>query len=114
MLNKIRRSFFDNEIIRKGSISLFWKVFGALISFIFLTLVTRLLGVESWGIFVLCLSILNILSIFSRLGVDILVLKLISSTKEGIKEIKGAVEMGKKEIVDAEEDINSIEKDKKN
>ena len=53
-----------------------------------MTLVTRLLGVESWGIFVLCLSILNISSIFSRLGVDILVLKLISSAKEGIKEIK--------------------------
>ena len=53
MLDKIRISFFDNEIIRKGSISLFWKIFGALISFVFLTLVTRLLGVNSWGIFVL-------------------------------------------------------------
>ena len=33
---------------------------------------------------------------------------------KGIKEFKGAVEMGKKEIVDAEENLNSIEKDKKN
>ena len=88
MLDKIRISFFDNEIIRKGSISLFWKIFGALISFVFLTLVTRLLGVNSWGIFVLCLSILNISSIFSRLGVDILVLKLISSAQTRINEIK--------------------------
>ena len=33
---------------------------------------------------------------------------------KGIKEFKGAVEMGKKEIVDAEENLNSIKKDKKN
>ena len=88
MIQKILSLFFHNEILRKSSVSLFIRVFGSIMGYIFLVLVTRNIGASSWGVFILFLSILNIFSIFSRLGVDMLALKLVSSANYMLDKIK--------------------------
>lgn len=88
MIQKIRIAFLNNEILKKGSVSLIFKVLGSVIGYVFLLLVTRNLGAEKWGTFVLFLAILNIASIFGRLGIDILLLKLISTSSSIVDRVK--------------------------
>lgn len=88
MIQKISSLFSDNEILQKGSVSLLLKIVGSLLGYVFLLLVTRNIGASSWGIFVLFLSILNISSIFARLGVDTLTLKLVSASNYIFDQVK--------------------------
>ena len=48
----------------------------------FLLLVTRTAGAETWGVFALCLAVLNIISIFSRMGIDTALLRYVAQFKE--------------------------------
>ena len=57
--------------------------------YVFLLLVTRTSGAEVWGIFVLCLAVLNITSILSRFGVDTALLRFVAQLKGKMEEIKG-------------------------
>ena len=88
MISKVLSLFISNEIVRKSSVSLFVRSFGSLFSYLFLLLVTRNIGAASWGVFVLFLSLLNISSIFSRLGIDMLTLKLVAASKFVFNDIK--------------------------
>ena len=58
--NKKKKLFLENEILRKGSSAFIFKIIGSLLGYVFLLLVTRNAGAAAWGIFVLCLAILNI------------------------------------------------------
>lgn len=78
MIQKIKNTFLNDEILKKGSISLIFKIFGSVSGYIFLLIVTNKQGADFWDVFVLFLAILNIASIFGRLGIEILLLKLIS------------------------------------
>ena len=93
------RQFHENEILTKGSSSFILQIAGSLLGYIFLLLVTRISGAEAWGIFVLCLAILNISSIFSRIGIDTAILKYISSFKQDIASSKAIYFKGLKIIV---------------
>ena len=88
MFQKVRSIFLTNEIFQKSSVSLLLKIAGSLLGYVFLLLATRNIGASSWGVFVLFLSVLNISSIFSRLGVDILTLKLVSASSSIFDKIK--------------------------
>jgi len=88
LLNSLIAQYKGNEIISKGSIAFLFKVVGSLLGYFFLILVTRKSGAEVWGVFALCLALLNITSIFSRMGIDIAILKYISSVKHDLAKAK--------------------------
>ena len=88
LLSSLIAQYKGNEIISKGSIAFLFKVIGSLLGYFFLILVTRKSGAEVWGVFALCLALLNITSIFSRMGIDIAILKYISSVKHDLAKAK--------------------------
>ena len=97
-LKNIINKFKENEILSKGSTAFIFKIIGSLLGYVFLILVTRTSGAEVWGVFALCLALLNITSIFSRMGIDIAILKFISSFKDDIVKAKAIYLKGLKLI----------------
>ena len=89
LFNKLFKSFFNNELLSKSSSTFIFKIIGSLLGYVFLLLVTRTSGAEVWGIFVLCLAVLNITSILSRFGVDTALLRFVAQLKGKMEEIKG-------------------------
>ena len=88
MIQKISSLFSGNEILQKSSVSLLLKITGSIFGYFFLLLVTRNIGPSSWGMYVLFLSVLNISSIFARLGIDTLTLKLVASSNSILNQVK--------------------------
>jgi O-antigen/teichoic acid export membrane protein len=88
MIQKFSSFFFDNEILQKSSVSFLLQIAGSLFGYSLLLLVTRKIGASSWGVFVLFLSILNISSIFARLGVDMFTLKWVSASSTVFDKVK--------------------------
>ena len=88
MLTSIKLFLQGKEIFSKGLLSLALKIFGSFFGYIFLWLVTNSLGASAWGEYVIFLAILNISSIFSRLGVDKLALKLVAANNSNMAEVR--------------------------
>ena len=87
-LKELYYKFKKNEILNKGSSAFILKIIGSLLGYIFLLLVTRTAGAETWGVFALCLALLNIISIFSRMGIDTALLRYVAQFKGKMSEIK--------------------------
>ncbi len=87
-LKELYYKFKENEILNKGSSAFILKIIGSLLGYIFLLLVTRTAGAETWGVFALCLALLNITSIFSRMGIDTALLKYVAQFEGKMSEIK--------------------------
>ena len=98
-LKELYYKFKENEILNKGSSAFILKIIGSLLGYIFLLLVTRKAGAETWGVFALCLALLNITSIFSRMGIDVATLKFIASFKNEISKTKAIYIKGLKVIL---------------
>ncbi|QJA05899.1 flippase [Thermosulfurimonas marina] len=63
----------------KGSLTFFvLRVLGFAVAYIFTLSVTRNLGAGAWGIFALCLTVLQITSVIGRLGLDTALLRFIA------------------------------------
>ena len=88
-MNNLIKKIKGNELLSKSSSAFVFKIIGSLLGYVFLLLVTRNSGAESWGIFVLCMALLNITSILSRFGVDIALLRFVAQLKEKMEEVKG-------------------------
>lgn len=88
-LNKLINRFKENEILSKSSSAFIFKIIGSLLGYVFLLLVTRTSGAEVWGVFVLCMALLNITSILSRFGVDTALLRFVAQLKGKTEEVKG-------------------------
>ncbi|MEY8198277.1 MAG: oligosaccharide flippase family protein [Colwellia sp.] len=69
------------------------KAFAALIAFFMTAVVTRIIGADEAGLFLLAISILTFLSTFFRLGLDNIFLRLIGADKGTARSI-GAVSTG--------------------
>ena len=87
-LNKLINRFKENEILSKSSSAFIFKIIGSLLGYVFLLLVTRTSGAEVWGVFVLCMALLNITSILSRFGVDTALLRFVAQLKGKTEEVK--------------------------
>jgi len=74
-VRKIIDRISSNEIIMKSTSAFLFKIIGSLLGYLFLMLVTRNYGSEVWGVFALCLAILNISTIISKFGIDITIIK---------------------------------------
>ena len=78
MLKQYVNKFMKNEIFLKGLSALVFKFLGMLAGFLFMFIGTKRYGAENWGVFALCLGLLNISSILSRLGIDLALVKMIA------------------------------------
>ncbi len=81
------------SILVKTAIAGGTKAAAAFIAFFMTAAITRVLGAEDSGLFLLAVSILAFASVFFRLGLDNVVLRLISASKGGAKAI-GAMSSG--------------------
>ncbi len=98
-LEELYYKFKRNEILNKGTSAFILKIIGSLLGYIFLLLVTRTAGADTWGVFALCLALLNITSIFSRMGIDVATLKFIASFKYELAKTKAVYLKGLKVIL---------------
>tara|TARA_B100001142_G_scaffold269997_1_gene275896 strand:- start:8419 stop:9744 length:1326 start_codon:yes stop_codon:yes gene_type:complete len=81
-LSKLRDIILSNEIITKSTSAFLFKIIGSVLGYLFLMLVTRIYGSEIWGIFALCLAILNISTSISKFGIDIAILKFVAQFQD--------------------------------
>ena len=88
------------QTIAKGSGIVFaGKIVGGVVSYAYLILLSRGLGAESFGIFVLVLTLVNIIGLISRWGLDIGIVRLVSQYRSSQAEartaamIQGAIQL---------------------
>tara|TARA_B100001142_G_scaffold95025_1_gene96923 strand:+ start:72174 stop:73538 length:1365 start_codon:yes stop_codon:yes gene_type:complete len=89
----IKSILSDKEILTKGFYSLILKILGSLFGYFLLWLVTNEFsehneGTSAWGEYVLFLAFLNVSSIFSRLGIDKLSLKLVAAADQELRIVR--------------------------
>jgi len=89
-IDKIKNNLINNELIRKGSGALLFRILGSLLGYFFLFLVTRNFGANSWGIFALSLAVLQISCMIGKFGLDIALIKFVAQF-DSISKIKGIV-----------------------
>jgi len=75
------------EILRGSAIIFLFKVFGAISLFLVHILISRYYGAETLGVFNLILALMIIGAIFSRVGLDIYVVKIIPSLERKPQQI---------------------------
>lgn len=70
------------EILQKGSQAVVFRLSGIVLSYLFTTMVSRSYGIKTWGAIALSYTTIQLISRFSRLGLDRAALKLISEHRE--------------------------------
>lgn len=70
------------EILKKGALALGLRVGGAGLNFLFAVYSARILGGEDYGLFMLSLTIVTILSVMVRLGLDNVIVRNVSASCE--------------------------------
>jgi len=73
--SKIANDKHFAERIKSSGIAFVLRVVGIIAGYVFTLLVTRTLGAKAWGIFALCLVVLQIASVIGRLEMDIVLLR---------------------------------------
>ena len=86
--------FKNNEIFNKSFYGLIFKVLSIILNYSFIYTVTKIYGVESWGVMALCLAVINIFSVFGKLGVDVAILKFASIHNDNRIKILGLYKKG--------------------
>lgn len=67
------------ELLKKGIWTLLFRVLGAFLAFVIVIFFARILGAEKFGLYSLALTIVTVLSVFVRVGVDNVVIKQVSA-----------------------------------
>jgi O-antigen/teichoic acid export membrane protein len=93
-LKNIINNFKENEMLSKSFSAFVLKIIGSLLGYVFLLLVTRTAGAQAWGVFALCLAVLNIVSIISRFGLDIALLRYIPEYLPDLSKVRDLVKKG--------------------
>jgi len=71
-----------SEILKKGFWVLLFRSLGALLTFFSLLLIARMYGANEYGLFSLGLTLMTVLSVFVRFGLDNVVLKRVASLND--------------------------------
>ncbi|MBL4625425.1 MAG: flippase [Flavobacteriales bacterium] len=67
------------ELLTGSGLVLFFKMLGMLAGYVFIYLITEYLGIESYGIYAICFTVLNIVVVIAKLGLDNASVKSISA-----------------------------------
>lgn len=77
--NRIEKKVKDDpELVGKSGIALILRVFGFGCNYLLLLAVTRYFFAEGWGLFAICLTILNILALVGTLGINTGIVRMIA------------------------------------
>lgn len=83
-ISKLKTVISEHDLLSKVSGGFMFKALSIGLNYLFILLITKLYGVDAWGIMAICLSFLNIVSIFGKMGVDVSVLRFASTYKNDI------------------------------
>src|SRR5262245_11776050 len=85
-----------SEIISGAGISLTWRIIGAGLAFVFSLLLARFLGGQQAGLYFLAISIVMVVSVASRLGLDNALVRFAASnaSQENWIGVRGLVVKG--------------------
>ena len=75
-----------SELVKKSLLGLFLKGGAVVLNYLFIYSISKLYGVSEWGSMAIAISIINILSVFGRLGVDTAILKFASTFHQDDQE----------------------------
>lgn len=82
MIDKLKTKLSEDihfkELIQGGLTFLILQIFGMIVGYAFTLLVTRNLGADAWGIFALCFTVLQIISVIGKLELDTALLRFIA------------------------------------
>ncbi|MBR76461.1 MAG: hypothetical protein CMD36_00870 [Flavobacteriales bacterium] len=94
------KKLFSSYLYKQSFIALFIKVLGAVMAFLFNIFLARKLGAEQTGVFYLCYTVLMIAIVFSRLGIDNVLLRNVASfnNKKRYQDLK-SIFVGSMKIV---------------
>ncbi|WP_456397905.1 flippase [Desulfurobacterium sp.] len=73
--NKLNSDTHFAELIKGAGTAFGFRILGIVLGYLFTLLVTRTLGAKAWGIFALCLVVLQIASVIGKLGMDTALLR---------------------------------------
>ncbi len=79
MINKLLGDKTFSEILSGGGLVLAFKMLGMAAGYLFVSLITNLLGAESYGVYTICFTILSISIAIAKLGLDNASVKSISA-----------------------------------
>lgn len=86
MISKIKNKIYSDknllELIKGGSVSFIFQIFGIGLSYLFILLISRFYGAEGMGIFALSFTVLNIFVLFGKFGLDVSSIKFIGERYE--------------------------------
>ncbi|WP_456426843.1 flippase [Desulfurobacterium sp.] len=73
--SKLNSDIHFAELVKGAGTAFGFRILGIVFGYLFTLLVTRTLGAKAWGIFALCLVVLQISSVVGRLGMDTALLR---------------------------------------
>ncbi len=83
MVNKIKellaRDIDFAELVKGSATTLFFRIAGIAVGYIFALLITRTLGAEAMGIYALSLTLINVASIIGKLGLETSLIRFVAS-----------------------------------
>ena len=90
-IQKIIKSDKNLELLKGGSISFIFQILGIGLSYLFILLISRYYGAEGMGIYALSFTVLNIVVLFGKFGLDVSCIKFVGelSEKKEYSKIKG-------------------------
>lgn len=74
----LKKDFHFRELISGSSKSFVIQIIGVMVSYAFIYTVTNSYGAATLGVFVLSITILNVVAVFGRLGMNTMLLRLVS------------------------------------
>jgi len=75
---KLQNDIHLRELLKGGGIFFIIRTLGFIIIYIFALFVTRRLGASAWGVFTFYLTLLQIMAVFAKLGLDTALLRFIA------------------------------------
>ncbi|MFC1729714.1 oligosaccharide flippase family protein [candidate division KSB1 bacterium] len=81
MILTLKRYFNKNLLIKSGSIFLAYKIIAMIIGYILVWIIARYFGASAQGIFSLLITIVGIVVILGKLGIEVTILKHVATLK---------------------------------
>ena len=85
--NIVKKNGDFSEVLKKSTSSFFLRIFGFGLNYLFLFIVSYFFSNSTWGIFAICLSIIQILGLIGGLGINIALIKIVALKKYDLLQL---------------------------
>lgn len=97
LLDNLTEDINFRELMKGSSTSFFFQIAGLVIGFLLTYLIANVFGAETMGIFSLSMAVLSMVTIFSRLGLDTALVKLLAANNS-FGQVEVSLEMHRKAV----------------